>query len=254
MRHIFLFGLLLLLLGVVSCRRGPVVVFEDDFNDNRVDTTKWKTSFPGGATEGQFYTADALHIRDGILTIQADRRALNGQPYTSGAITTMGKFDYKYGCFEIRAQVPSGKGLWPAFWMLPTSRSRWLEIDVMEILGNEPSKVYMTNHWKGPSGELASAKGSVTQTDFSQGFHTFAVDWEPSEIVWYVDGVEQFSSTQGIPQEPMFLLANLAVGGQWPGYPDQSTPFPSYLRIDYIKVYAGGCPGASLNKLSEPQP
>lgn len=240
----YLLLLSLVLLGAVACNRGNAPLFADEFNDAALDTRKWNTSFSSGKTEWQFYAPDAFEIKDGVLNIKAEKRAMEGQPYTSGIITTMGLSDFKYGCFEIRAQVPKGKGLWPAFWLLPTSRSRWLEIDVLEILGHQTDKVYLANHWKGADGELVSAKGSATGRDFSDGMHTFAVDWQPSEIIWYVDGVEQFRSTQGIPQEPMFILANLAVGGQWPGYPDSTTPMPSYFQIDYVRVYEGACPKA----------
>lgn len=225
--------------GIIAWTQAPI--FQDEFNGAQLDSAKWNTSFPSGATERQFYAPDAFQVKNGSLAIKAEQRTLQGYSYTSGMLTTMGTFDVQYGCFEIRAQVPKGKGLWPAFWLLPTSRSRWNEIDVFEILGDQTDKVYLTNHWGSPTQELVSAKGSYEGLDFSQAFHTFAVDWQPEEITWYVDGVERFRSTHGVPAEPMFLLVNLAVGGQWPGDPDETTPMPSELLIDYVRVYRDSC-------------
>ena len=225
--------------GIFAWSQAPV--FQDEFNGAQLDVAKWNTSFPSGRTERQFYATDAFQVKNGSLAIRAEERAMEGYAYTSGMLTTQGTFDFQYGCFEIRAQVPKGQGLWPAFWLLPTSRSRWNEIDVFEILGHQTDKVYLTNHWSSPTRELVSAKGSFEGPDFSEGFHTFAVDWQPTEIIWYVDGVERFRSTQGVPDEPMFLLVNLAVGGQWPGDPDATTPLPSELLIDYVRVYRDSC-------------
>ena len=125
--------------------------------------------------------------------------------------------------------------------MLPDPPSWPPEIDVLEILCQEPDKVYLTNHWpdpKNPRGASRSITGEYKGPDFSKGFHTFAVEWEKDQIRWYVDGVERHRSTREIPDQPMFLLVNLALGG-WAGNPDSNTVFPADFEIDYVKTWKG---------------
>jgi beta-glucanase (GH16 family) len=220
--------------------------FRDEFNGPSLDTTRWNTAYWWGRTnagnnEAQYYVDDAFEINDGILRIKAQKQSEQGFDYTSGIITTFGRFSQTYGRFEIRARVPQGRGLWPAFWLVPQSKAWPPEIDIFEIRGQEPSIVHMVNHWKGLDGAHEQVSGNYTGPDFSKDFHTFAVVWTPSEIIWYVEGVEQYRTAQGVASEPMYVIANLAVGGEWPGLPDGSTPFPSYLEVDYIRVYQQSC-------------
>ncbi|MGC8668496.1 MAG: glycoside hydrolase family 16 protein [Chthonomonadales bacterium] len=223
-------------------KRGWKLTFHDEFNGDHLDTSKWIDSYPDGVrthsnNEQQYYAPDGYEVRGGLLRLRAEKRSMGGMPYTSGIVTTYGKFSQMYGWFEIRARFPKGKGFWPAFWLLPADK-RWPpEIDVLEILGHEPNKVYMTNHWRDAQGRHLSNGGAWVGPDFSQDFHTFAVDWSPDTIVWYVDGVERFRSSRGVPAMPMYVLVNLAVGGDWPGNPDASTPFPSTMDVDYVRVY-----------------
>jgi beta-glucanase (GH16 family) len=140
---------------------------------------------------------------------------------------------------EMRAWVSAGQGLWPAFWTLPADESWPPEIDAFEILGNQPDEINMTYHWDDGTGEGAQQGKAWDGPNFSSGWHTFAVDWEPDAIIWYVDGVERFQYTDArhIVSKPMYLLANLAVGGDWPGSPDASTPFPARYQIESIRVW-----------------
>jgi len=153
----------------------------------------------------------------------------------SGAMTTFGKFSQEFGYFEIRCRIPAGQGLWSAFWLMPDKK--WPpEIDVFENLGQDPAKLYLTNHWK--EGTKTRSHESVYRgPDFSQEFHTIAIDWSARAIVWYVDGVERARSVDGIPRGKFYLLANLAVAGDWPGPPDGTTRFPGIYEIDYVRVY-----------------
>lgn len=212
--------------------------FQDEFEGRTLDTRKWNVQYPSGRTELQYYAPDAFHVEDGVLRIEAKRAKREAYDYASGVITTLGTFSQTYGYFEIRAKVPHGKGLWPAFWLMPADRTVWPpEIDVFEILGHDTHTVYMSNHWERPDGEHKRQTESFTGPDFSEDFHTFGVAWKPSEIIWYVDDVERARSRRKVSAEPMFVLANLAVGGDWPGVPDATTNFPSYFEIDYIRVY-----------------
>jgi beta-glucanase (GH16 family) len=166
---------------------------------------------------------------------------MQGYPYTSGIITTQETFAQQYGLFTIRVKLPKGQGFWPAFWMLPVKPDYPTEIDVFEMLGGDSTKIYMSNHWKDATGENQKSTISFQGPDFSAGFHTFSLLWSPNLLIWYVDGVEQNRTDQGVPNQPMFLLVNLAVGGQWPGNPDQTTVFPNSMQIDYIRVFKYLC-------------
>ena len=147
------------------------------------------------------------------------------------------KFAQQYGRFEIRCRVPKGKGLWPAFWLLPDPLAWPPEIDVLETLGHEPNKAYFTHHFRDEQRQRKSGGGSWTGPDFTAGFHEFAVEWSPERIVWFVDGIERFKSEKSIPNARMYMLVNLAVGGGWPGSPDETTQFPAALGVDYVRVY-----------------
>jgi beta-glucanase (GH16 family) len=216
-------------------------VFSDEFDGAQLDPARWQANYKSGSAELQSYVPGDLQVSGGMLRVTAQRQSGQDQPYTSGIITTQGTFSQQFGYFEMRAQVPQGQGLWPAFWLLHTGPQPWTEIDVFEILGNDTKTVYLSNHWHDDANERQFITRPYTGPDFAGGFHTFGVDWTSNQLVWYVDGTPRAQTSDNVPAEPMFILANLAVGGVWPGYPDASTRFPAYLDIDYIRVYAPGC-------------
>ena len=174
--------------------------------------------------------------RQAVATLPADQR--NGPIartlYQSGMITTHGTFSQTYGYFEMRARLPAGKGLWPAFWMLPEDNSWPPEIDIMEMLGDKPATVYMTVHSRvqpksGKPIEVAGPPGA---------FHRYGALWLPDRIDYYLDGVKTFTTaTPADAHKPMHLLANLAVGGYWPGDPDAGTVLPARMEIDSIRAW-----------------
>ena len=178
-----------------------------------------------------------FQIHNGNLAIIADRASsalaakIDRFQYTSGLITTQPSFSQTYGYFEIRAKLPRGKGVWPAFWLLPSDLGWPPEIDVLESIG-DPSKVYVTAHSK-------LAKDGGTEVAVSpEGFHTYSVSWDRQELVWFVDGREvKRIPTPADLNKPMYLLANVALGGDWAGAPDAATPFPARFVIDYIRAY-----------------
>ncbi len=223
------------------------LVFTDEFNGSQLDTTRWYTCYPGsedggctnsGNNELEWYQPDEVFVENGLLRLRAQARSVkDGFPYTSGMVITHEKFSFQYGYVEARLKVPAGQGLWPALWLLPEDEDWPPEIDIHEVLGNTPSTIHTTLHYTTDGKNHYSSGSSWKGPDFSAGFHTIGLLWEPHLIAWTIDGVERYAVTENIPQEPFFLLANLAVGGNWPGSPDASTVFPSYYEIDYIRVY-----------------
>jgi beta-glucanase (GH16 family) len=189
-------------------------------------------------------------MQDGVLTITArpsrGTDPLGGtydvtasaaeQPYISGLITTEGVFAQRYGYFEISVDLPAGQGLWPAFWMLGQDHSWPPEIDVLEMLGHDPTTLYVGTHSTAttPQGMTRSHKVADTST----GFHTYGVRWAPDTLTFYFDGAEiSKRATPSDMHKAMYMLANLAVGGSWPGNPDATTTFPAEMKIDYIRAY-----------------
>jgi hypothetical protein len=148
-------------------------------------------------------------------------------------------FTFTYGYVEARVRVPAGQGLLPALWLLPASYRSRPEIDVVEILGQEPNVDRMHLHYIAPDGTERDPGAAWRGPDFSAGWHTFGVDWRPDAVVWYVDGVERWrlDDPDAVPAEPMYVVATLAVGGDWPGTPGASTEFPASFDLDYVRVW-----------------
>ena len=240
------------------------VTFAEEFNGpagTRVDASKWNTEVGdnnGNNREHQYYTTSASNAAmDGAGNLVITARKENpgnyncwyGRcQYTSARINTAGKFTTTYGKVEARMKMPRGKGIWPAFWMLGqdiNSGNPWPnsgEIDIMEFLGHDLDTVYGTIHGPGYSGA-----GGIGQAfngpNFADGFHTFAIEWSPSGIAWSVDGnvyqrrtPADLGGRQWVFDKPFFIILNLAVGGEWPGYPDATTTFPQQFVIDYVRV------------------
>lgn len=218
---------------------------DDEFQGDTLDRSLWSTTYPWGARtipsnhEAQEYSGQAIHVGNGICQIVAQPASSGGLPYSSGLLTSYNSFSATAGYVEMRAKLPAGKGLWPAFWLLPESQKWPPEIDAFEMLGDDPTKLYLTYHYPGANGSDAQVQSTLQGPDFSQGYHTYGVSWDAQAIVWYVDGKEVFRTPNKLPNEPMYLLVNLAVGGQgsWPGPPDASTVFPASMDIAYIRAY-----------------
>ncbi|MBN8210202.1 carbohydrate binding domain-containing protein [Bacillus sp. NTK071] len=238
------------------------LVWEDEFNGESINEDKWNFVQGGGGygnNEWQNYTDREKNARveDGSLVIEAHKEQFGGNEYTSAKLTTQNKGDWTYGRYEIKAKLPKGQGMWPAIWMMPTDYelySGWPatgEIDIMELLGHDPDTVYGTLHYGKPWKNTGESY-DLPVGDFSDDYHTFTLDWEPGEFRWYVDGIlyakqndwftknenEAAAYTYPAPfDRDFFLQLNLAVGGNWPGYPDDSTTFPNQMLVDYVKVY-----------------
>lgn len=224
---------------------GWQLVWADEFDAPTVDSGKWVIADKPGDTnnELQYYAPDEAYIDSGALVLRSRQRSYGGRQYTSGLVHTRERFAQMYGRVEVRARLPGTQGLWPAHWMLPESGAWPPEIDIMELKGREPRTVYMTHHW-GTWPNVRSNGTTFTGPDFTAGYHTFAVEWSPGRIRWFVDDVLRFESVnQNVPAEPMYLILNTAVGGDFGGNPDGTTVFPQFHRIDYVRVYTRDDPG-----------
>jgi beta-glucanase (GH16 family) len=182
-------------------------------------------------------------VNNGVLTLTAKKAPasiqslINGYQYTSGMINTYHSFSQEYGYFEMRAKLPAGQGMWPAFWLLPEDGSWPPEIDVMEMLGNDPTMLYTSTHSE-QNGQEVNAGPGTKVADMSKGYHTYAVDWEADYITYYFDGKQVWKTpTPSDMHKPMYMIANLAVGGYWPGNVDSTTKLPAQMKIDWIRAY-----------------
>ena len=238
---------------------GWQLVWADEFtqpNGTSPDSGKWNYDIGTGSggwgnNELQYYTARTNNVRieNDQLVIEAKSENYMGSSYTSARLLTQGKWSWTYGRMEARIKVPRTQGIWPAFWMLGTNIPSvgWPqcgEIDIMEHIGREPKIVYGTVHGPGYSGG-GGVSGSYTFVpDLADDFHVFAVEWQTNVIRWYVDGINYFTVTPAniggntwVFNQPQFFLLNVAVGGNWPGYPDGTTIFPQKMLVDYVRVY-----------------
>ena len=235
---------------------GWVEVFSDEFNGTTLDTNKWNTCYwwkdwkangctNGGAKEVQWFVPDDVIVDNGILRLRAQKRSVVGEnnkvfEYTSGMVASHDKFAFQYGYAEMRAKYPKGNGLWATFWLGSQKKTWPPEIDIAEYLGSNTKSMHMTYHYSTPSSAHESSSSWWDGADFSTDYHTYAVQWNPKEIIWYIDGVERKRYTQSeyIPHEPMFLMATHALGKAWSNFPpDSTTPLPTTFDIDYIKVW-----------------
>lgn len=257
------------------------LVWSDEFISNEIDPEKWtydignwmvdengKGISPGwGNNELEYYTdsPENSFIREGNLVIKAkkERRPITDEfgsyDYSSAKLKTKGLFSKKYGKFEARMKLPEGQGFWPAFWMMPEDSvyGNWPtsgEIDIMESAGRDTSKVGGTIHYGAeyPDNTYTGAEYHFPEGEDTTGYHTYAIEWEPGEIRWYVDGqlyqtlndwfsqgtnqADKYAYPAPFDQE-FYLILNLAVGGWYGGDPDRTTPFPGEMEVDYVRVY-----------------
>jgi len=259
---------------------GYNLLWSDEFDGSgEMDLTKWnyEPHEPGWTNnELQEYTTstDNVFVRDGKLVLKAIKTEKDGNVhYTSGKVTGQNKTDFQYGKVVVSAKVPEGQGLWPAIWMMPKDESyygQWPkcgEIDIMESLGNDTTISYSTIHYGEPHGEQ---QGTITKEgadSFSAKFHEYSVEWEPGEMRFYTDGElvltcnDWFTAVQGEDDkpypapfdQPFFVQMNLAVGGNWPGNPDDTTDFDkAEFEIDYVRVYQKDAYDTNVTKPEKP--
>ena len=245
---------------VLSGERRGTPTFADDFDGKQLDTGRWNRCHwwgldgctISGNHELEWYNADGVSTAGGVLRLTATRQPMRGSDgrqyaYRSGMVTTgrssssrrsISKFAFTYGYVEARVRVPKGAGLWPALWLLPATNRSLPEIDLFEIRGSATDRLSMHLHTSS-GGKEVSIGEHWAGADLSTSWHTFALDWRAGSLRWLIDGVTAWQVTgPQVPSEPMYLVVNLAVGGDWPGPPNAQTPFPATFEIDFIRVWA----------------
>ncbi|MBR5414206.1 MAG: glycoside hydrolase family 16 protein [Fibrobacter sp.] len=235
-------------------------LWNDEFEGSTIDTDKWTFEIGTGASgwgnnEWEYYTdrSENAYVKDGVLHIRANKESYEGASYTSARMITKGKFSFTYGTVEARIALPTGKGIWPAFWMLGENIDQvsWPacgEIDIIETVNSE-NIVYGTNHWQyeGNHAEYGNNTGNFhgasTVLDITE-FHTYKFTWDEKLIVMYVDdfkyheiSIEDNAGGTDAFHKPFFFLLNVAVAGNWPGFEVDDSQFPNEMLVDYIRVY-----------------
>jgi beta-glucanase (GH16 family) len=252
--------------GRIRTPKGYTLVWCDELkgkNGSLPDGKKWAYDIGGngwGNHELEYYTnrAENARIQHGKLLITARAESFTAPDgknfsYTSARLKTQGLFSQAYGRFEARIKLPAGQGIWPAFWMLGDNIASdgWPkcgEIDVMENIGKEPGINHGSLHGPSSTNRASDLTKTITLPNgkhLSDGFHLYAVEWEPRVVRFYLDSnlYATFTSAQWpaggawVFDHPFFIILNVAVGGDWPGAPDVATKFPQTMLVDYVRVY-----------------
>lgn len=227
------------------------LVWSDEFNGNSLDTNTWNYeigtgSWGWGNNEQQYYTDRNIRVSNGTMKITAKREDYGRMKYTSSRITTKNKKNFKYGKIEARIKMPKFKGVWPAFWMLGANQDSvgWPkcgEIDIMEAI-NDENLVYGTLHWfNDPGNNNADSGSSVAVADRTE-YHVYGVEWTADKLRWYVDGkvyrtMDVSNDSFSEVRKEYFVIFNMAIGGQWPGYNIDETAFPATMEVDWVRAY-----------------
>ena len=241
----------------VSSYPGMTLVWSDEFNPKTLNANNWTYESGGGGwgnNELEYYTnsSNNLFLTGGYLVIEARKETMGSYNYTSARIKTQDKKTFTFGRIDIRAKLPKGQGLWPALWMLGNNITQsgygWPacgEIDIMELVGNDPAKGDGTVHWgvAGGSHYYIGGNHSLATGDFSGSFHVFSLQWDDSKMTFLVDDEAYYTANKNdigtnFPfDKPFFFIMNVAVGGNWPGSPNSSTTFPQRMIVDYVRVF-----------------
>ncbi|MDJ1495778.1 glycoside hydrolase family 16 protein [Cytophagaceae bacterium DM2B3-1] len=259
------FPTLILFIGLLSCKKESLVhkkgyqlVWSDEFEYKGLpDPARWGYGEGGngwGNHELQYYTRERIenaHVENGVLRIEARKEKFNQNEYTSARLHTKGKGDWMYGRIDVKAKLPSGKGTWPAIWMLAsTTPLKWPddgELDIMEHVGYDQGVIHANIHTKAYNHTIGTNKGNqLSVSDVSSAFHVYSMEWDEEKITFFIDDKSYFTFTNDKqnnsatwPYNQKFhLLLNIAIGGDWGGKEGVDTSiFPQTMEVDYVRVY-----------------
>jgi beta-glucanase (GH16 family) len=236
---------------------GYTLAWSDEFNGNTLNTQVWNFDIGNnngwGNSELENYTArpQNVFVSAGHLVIEADQESYQGSNYTSARMKTEGTMQFTYGRIDIRAKLPVAHGLWPALWMLGSNINTvpWPgcgETDIMELVGSSPNKVLGSLHWQQADGSEGTYNNAyyLSTGDFSQQFHVFSLLWQKDSVQFFVDdqlyvngSIADVTSGTYPFNLPFFFIFNVAVGGNFPGPPDNTTTWPQRMFVDYVRVF-----------------
>ncbi len=236
---------------------GYDLVWHDEFEGSSINPDNWTFEIGDGCpdlcgwgnNESQYYLEENAWVSDGVLTIEAREESAGTRDFTSARMKTQGKQSFQYGRIDIRALLPRGQGIWPALWMLGNDIEtvgwpRCGEIDIMEMIGGSgrENQVHGTLHWDNNGHVHSGGSYTLPSGTFGDEYHVFSIIWDETSIRWFVNDIEYHellitpAHMTEFHQE-FFLIFNVAVGGIWPGYPDETTVFPQQMRVDYVRVF-----------------
>lgn len=245
------------LVGAAAHAQSWQLVWQDEFNNGIGPNWRFETGNGAsgwGNNELQYYRRENATVENGALVITAKREDFGGYRYTSARMTTQGLANFRFGKIEARIKLPRRTGLWPAFWMLGSNINTvsWPasgEIDIMEQVNTNP-EIHGTVHWQGTNGGHASY-GGFTNVD-TTAWHDYAIEWDPNSIRWFVDGrqyhvIDIANGVGGTEefQRDFFLLLNMAVGGNWPGFNIDESALPAKMYVDHVRVYKAASSAAA---------
>ncbi|MBC8144326.1 MAG: family 16 glycosylhydrolase [bacterium] len=213
------------------------LTWSDEFTGDAVDVNIWHqpegdAGAPDWATR---YRRHAASVGEGRLRMTSTHDAIEPGKYSTAILVT--REFYQYGRFEIRAKLPRGRGMWPAHWLWPLDKHSAPELDIMEMVGHDPSMTYMTYHFGNPDGTRGKKSKAWRGFDRSADYYTYSLEWYPGEARWLIDDVECFRTSLVQADEPMNLIICTAVGGDWPGDPDATTVFPQFHDVEFVRIY-----------------
>lgn len=236
---------------------GMELVWSDEFSGNQLNTNFWSHEEGNGCpnlcgwgnNELEYYRSQNTKVENGVLSIEAREESFQGYNYTSGKIVSRNKQQVHFGRIDIRASLPEGQGIWPALWLLGVNHGSvgWPscgEIDIMEMVGGRGRENRVTGNAFWNDNGVNDQPNGYTLNDgiFADEFHVFSLIWTPEELTWYVDDIQYHnldirSAEKSELRNPFYIIFNVAVGGNWPGAPDNNTVFPTRMQVDYIRAF-----------------
>ncbi|MFK7805330.1 MAG: family 16 glycosylhydrolase [Anaerolineae bacterium] len=247
--------------SLVPPAEGLKLVFADEFDQHELDSSKWADCYwwdvegctNKGNSELEWYLPENVKVGRGSLILEARKEMVTNPnrelfPYSSGMVTTgrnvsdtdiPANFSFQFGYVEVKAKFPAGKGLWPAIWLLPITHESRPEIDILEILGDEMNAARMHIHYIDSDQQRQSVGHTQFVPNLGEGWQTIGLDWQPDRVTWFLNGdlIWEVTDPEVIPQESLYLIINLAVGGDYPGSPNSTTVFPSQVEVDYVRIW-----------------